>query len=63
LWLGLATEHQYHNWLSHSYIPYNNETKTLVQWAETYNLNPTTLRKRLKNGWSVEKALITPLLS
>lgn len=37
----------------------NNETKTLIDWCELYNINYGTVRDRLKRGWSYEKALLT----
>ena len=42
-------------------ITYNGETKTISEWARTINVNPSLIRSRLKNGWSVEKALTVPV--
>jgi hypothetical protein len=42
-------------------ITYNNETKTLTQWAEQIGIAQPTLRRRLKYGWSVERALTEPV--
>ena len=43
-------------------ITYKGETKTLSQWAEHFHIPYGTLRTRLvKYGWSVEKALETPV--
>lgn len=42
-------------------ITYNEETLTLTEWADRYGLKPVTLTKRLRDGWSVEKALTTPV--
>lgn len=36
------------------------KTQCVVDWCEELNLNPNTLHKRLRMGWSVEKALLTP---
>ena len=37
------------------------KTKTLIQWADEYNLERTTLYTRIRAlGWSPEKALTTP---
>lgn len=41
-------------------VTYKGETKTLQQWCDIYNLDKSTLRNRLKYGWSVEKAITTP---
>lgn len=37
------------------------KTQCIVSWCEELRLNPNTLHKRLKLGWSVEKALLTPV--
>lgn len=43
------------------YITYNSETLTISQWARKIGLKPSTLNARIKSGWSIEKALTTPL--
>ena len=35
--------------------------KSQIEWAEEKGINPGTLCERLKNGWSWEKALNTPV--
>jgi hypothetical protein len=43
-------------------ITFCNETKTASQWAEIYKIPANTFINRIKNlGWSIEKALITPV--
>ncbi len=42
-------------------ITHKGEEKCLSGWAEKLDINYTTLCKRLKLGWSVEKALTTPI--
>ena len=43
-------------------ITYGGVTKTMVEWAETRGLSESTLHARLnKLGWSVERALNTPI--
>ena len=42
-------------------ITYKEITRTQTQWAELIGINPMTLYSRLKNGWSLGKALETPL--
>lgn len=37
-------------------IEYMGETKTLAEWCRELNLNYYTVQKRLKKGWSVERA-------
>lgn len=42
-------------------ITFNGETKCISAWAEEKGMLWETLKARLKKGWSVEKALTTPL--
>lgn len=44
-----------------TYISFNGLTKTKAQWSEILNIHYDTLRIRLKKGWSIEKALTTPV--
>lgn len=41
-------------------IEYNGETKQLIEWAECFGIKYTTVRERLRRGWTVEEALSTP---
>ena len=38
-------------------ITYNNETKTIKEWAEKYNIEYDTLRTRIRRGWNIKRAL------
>lgn len=38
-------------------IEHNGETKTLTQWAREAGLHPTTIRLRLRNGWTMDQAM------
>ena len=43
---------------------YNGETKALTEWAEMFGINRFTLYSRIEErGWSIEKALETPICS
>lgn len=42
-------------------IKYRGQIKTISEWAEKFNLNYKTLHTRLNRGWSISKALNTPL--
>lgn len=42
-------------------ITFNNLTLTMTEWAEARGLKVGTLGFRLRTGWSVERALTTPL--
>lgn len=38
-------------------ITFSNKTQCMSAWAEEFNISPKTLWWRLKNGWSINKAL------
>lgn len=40
-------------------LTHGGASKSLTDWAREIGLTPNTLRMRLQNGWSVEKALTT----
>lgn len=43
-------------------ITFNGETKTMAQWAETTGISYDAIKSRLnKHGWSVDRALTTPV--
>ena len=48
---------QANNTRRNRYITYNEVTHTLTEWADIFGINYGTLRSRLDNGWSVERAL------
>lgn len=56
-----TVKEQNNNTRHNHFITYKGETKTLQQWCEIYNLNKSTVRNRLEYGWSVEKAITTPV--
>lgn len=58
-WVSIKT--QCRNTSRNHMVTINNETKTLIEWSEIYNINYKTLRDRLKRGWSHEKSLTTPV--
>lgn len=45
-----------------SYITYKGRTLTCTQWARELTMNPATLMRRLKRGWSPEKIIEHPLI-
>ena len=51
---------QANNTRRNHYITYNNETKTLKEWADELGISHTTLLGRLENWGSVEEALTIP---
>lgn len=52
---------QNRNKRSNVLLTYNNETKTLPEWAEISNIPYNTLKRRILRGWSDEKTLTTPV--
>jgi hypothetical protein len=42
-------------------LEFNGKSQSLAQWAREIGISRDTLGKRLESGWSVEKALTTPL--
>lgn len=39
----------------------NGKTKNLQQWCDYYGMKRATVATRLKNGWSIEEALLKPV--
>lgn len=59
----LTYKEQANNTKRNNYITFNNETHTLTEWAEKLGLKRSTLTTRIhRQGWSIEKALTTPLM-
>jgi hypothetical protein len=53
---------QANNRRSSVFLTYNGETHTVSQWAEIQHIPRDTLDRRMRQcGWSVEKALTTPV--
>ncbi len=52
-----TTKEQNRNKRSNILLTYNNETKTLAQWAKELNMGYMKLWHRIKNGWPIERAL------
>jgi hypothetical protein len=44
-------------------IRFNGEERTLGEWAEAFGLQSATLRARLRSGWPLERALLSPVAS
>lgn len=42
-------------------ITHNGKTQCLAAWAEESGINRHTIRSRIERGWSIDKALATPL--
>jgi hypothetical protein len=52
---------QQRNLRTNRLIEFNGRTQCITAWAEELGMNVGTLRGRLKEGWSVEKALTYPV--
>lgn len=56
-----TTEEQARNKRNTHNMTYNGKTQCLSDWAKEFRLRPATIRSRIKSGWTVEKALTTPV--
>ena len=56
---GTKTQ-QARNTRSNRFLTFNGITKCLAEWEDKLNLPHGILRKRIKRGWPVERALTTP---
>lgn len=56
----ITQKEQANNKRNNHFITYNNETHTIADWAKLYNISYKMLFKRLKDGWNIERALLTP---
>lgn len=52
---------QANNKRNNHYIEYKNETKTISQWEDVLKIPKGTISRRLYRGWSIERALNTPI--
>lgn len=59
-WANYETQNNNRGDYNHN-ITLNGITKTQAQWARELGVNDTTIAGRLKKGWSIEKALTTPV--
>lgn len=44
-------------------LSHNGEAKTITDWAADLNTKQSTIQGRLKRGWTIEKAVTTPVLT
>ena len=50
-------EQQANNTRANVFIEWNGKRQTRSQWERELNMKPTTLRSRLKTGWSLDRAM------
>jgi len=53
---------QSNNRRSSKFYEYKGQSKTLTEWARGLGTSRSTLETRLRNGWSLERSLTTPLV-
>ncbi len=56
-----SAKEQANNKRSNHILTYNGIVKTLAQWAEYLGIKRGVIDKRLKRGWTIEKALEVPV--
>ena len=54
-------QEQANNRSSNRLLTYNGETRTVMEWSRLKRISRSTLSGRIDRGWSVEKALTTPV--
>ena len=54
-----TSKEQNNNKRDNRLITYKNKTQTIAQWARELNLKYYIIYNRLRNGWSIKKALET----
>lgn len=52
---------QMNNTRRNRFITFNGETKTISEWAKNLGYSSSIIRDRLKLGWTIEKAITTPV--
>lgn len=55
-----TTTQQANNTRATTFIEFGGERRSVTQWAKSLGWNQPKLQRRLRRGWSVEKALTTP---
>jgi hypothetical protein len=58
-WADSKTQNR--NTSQNVYCTIGSETLLLCEWAEMYGIPPFTIRSRIKNGWTAERAIKTPV--
>ena len=57
----ITTKQQAYNRNTGRYITINGHTKTLEEWSKIKSIGPDVIIHRVKNGWTWEEAVTTPL--
>lgn len=56
-----TTKQQAYNKRNNKIVFYKNKKYIATQLAREYNVNPDRFLERIRNGWDIEKALLTPV--
>ena len=56
----ITNKEQQNNKRNNKIIFYKNKKYTATQLAREYNINPDRFLERIRNGWDIERALLTP---
>lgn len=56
-----TSKQQNRNKRNNCLITYNGKTQCLIEWAEEIGINYQTLQSRLRQAWSIERMLKTPV--
>lgn len=57
----ITNKEQQNNRRNNRLLEFNGELKTVQEWAEETGINQSTLRKRIRSGWTIERALTAPV--
>jgi len=52
---------QQHNMKTNRFLEYNGEIKCQNEWAQQLGTDSSTIRYRLRRGWTIEQTLTTPV--
>lgn len=58
-WVSKSDQH--YNKRSNHYLEYDGVSLTISQWARVLGMKPYQISLRLRRGWSIEEALMTPI--
>jgi hypothetical protein len=55
-----TADQQANNKSTSVFLEHNGETRTVSQWAKLFGINPFLIYRRLRRGWTAERALLEP---
>ena len=58
-WADIETQNN--NKRNNHYLTHNRKTMTIAEWAKEIGISDKIIRNRLRRGWTIEKALTTPV--